>query len=100
MGYAMGDRDDELGIEDTSGLTDADWAEINKLKRAYNSGGDEELEKAMRELLQRDPVRAVRVWGAFFPNRVREALKDWMAKAGFTIEDFKELMRKAEPTKH
>jgi hypothetical protein len=29
---------EELGIEDTSSLTDADWAEINKLVRAYNSG--------------------------------------------------------------
>jgi hypothetical protein len=28
----MGENDDELGIQDTSGLSDADWAEINKLE--------------------------------------------------------------------
>jgi len=26
---------DEIGIEDISMLTDADWAEINQLSRAY-----------------------------------------------------------------
>ena len=28
---------EELGIEDTSFLTDADWAEINKLSRALKA---------------------------------------------------------------
>jgi hypothetical protein len=93
----MGDRDDELRIENTSGLTDADWAEINKLKRAYDSGGDEELMKAMEKLTQDDPVRAVRVWGAFFPHRMREALKDKMAEMGMTLEDLKEMIQKFEP---
>jgi hypothetical protein len=61
----MSDREDALGIEDTSGLTDADWAEINKLRRAYDTGGDKELVKAW-EIFAQDPVRAVRVLGAFF----------------------------------
>jgi hypothetical protein len=37
---------DDLSVADTSGLTDGDWAEINRLKRAYADGGD----KAFRRL--------------------------------------------------
>jgi hypothetical protein len=53
-------NDEELGLEDTVGLTDADWAAINKLRKAYKEGGQKSLERAMRELDQ-DPVRAIRV---------------------------------------
>ena len=31
---------DDLSVADASGLTDGDWAEINRLKRAYDEGGD------------------------------------------------------------
>jgi hypothetical protein len=97
----MSDQDDELGIEDTSRLTDTDWAEINKLKRAYDLGGEKELVKAL-ERLKQDPVRAVRVLGAFFPHKINEALKDAAADMGMTAEDWKEMLRKFErpPTKH
>jgi hypothetical protein len=98
---SMSDRDDELGIEDTSRLTDADWAEINKLKRAFDSGGDKELLQAL-ERLKQDPVRAVRVLGAFFPHKINEALKDAAADMGMTAEDWKEMLQKFESplTKH
>ena len=69
----MTNRDEELGIADTTGLTDADWAEINKLKRAYETGGQSALSKAFQEL-DKDPVRAIRVIGAFFPEMVRESV--------------------------
>ena len=42
-------------IKDTSGLTDADWAAINKLRRAYDSGGDEALKRAYKDLCKGDP---------------------------------------------
>lgn len=32
--------DEPLGIVDATGLTDADWAEINKLRRAYEKGAE------------------------------------------------------------
>ena len=35
---------------DRTGLTDVDWAEINKLKRAHDAGGDAALSKALDEL--------------------------------------------------
>ena len=83
-------RRGELGIENTSLLTDADWAEINNLSRAYKSGGDIALRKASRELAEH-PNRWVRVFNAFFPDRLREALKDEMARTGITEEDLLEL---------
>jgi hypothetical protein len=40
--------------------------------------------------------------GAFFPNEVRETLKDKMAEEGLTEEDVREMAKKLNPhsTKH
>jgi len=35
-------------IKDTSGLTDADWAQINKLRAAYESGGQKAIGRIRR----------------------------------------------------
>lgn len=90
---------EELGIDDASLLTDADWAEINKLSRAFKSGGEKALRKAYRELAER-PNRWICVFGAFFPDRLREILKDKMAEVGITDDDLIELDRKLQgPTR-
>ena len=86
---------EELGIEDTSLLTDAEWAEINKLTRAYKSGGEKALKKACFDLAEH-PRHWVRVFGAFFPDKIREALKDAMARAGINEDDLIELDRKLQ----
>jgi hypothetical protein len=86
---------EELGIVHTSFLTDADWAEINKLNRAFKSGGEAALRKAYRELAEH-PSRWVRVFGAFFPDKLREILKDKMAEVGLTDDDLIELDRKLQ----
>jgi hypothetical protein len=39
-----------------------------------------------------DPVRQIKVAGAFFPDLIREALKDEMAEQGITQDDLKELL--------
>ena len=70
-------------VVDTSGLTDADWALINKLRAAYETGGKKALKKALAELVKDDPVRFVVVIGAIFPGMIREALKDAVAEAVF-----------------
>ena len=88
--------DDDLGVADTSGLTDADWAEINRLKRAYNDGGDKALDRALREL-DDNPVLAIRVLGAFFPEMVGGMIKDAMAANGITEQDLREMIQKLEP---
>jgi hypothetical protein len=90
----MTERDD-LKIEDTSGLTDADWAEINKLRNAYKTGGKKALAAAWDQLAK-DPIRYAVVAGAFYPKMVREALRDQMAEAGITEEDLRDLIRKLE----
>jgi hypothetical protein len=79
-------------VVDPEGLTDADWAEINKLKRAYESGGTKALSKAMDELAS-DEIRYMTVMAAFYPDRVGEAIKDQMAEMGMTMEDLKELLK-------
>ena len=69
--------DEPFEVVDSSGLTDADWAEINKLKKAYETGGQKALSKAFDDL-NKDPIAYVRVIGAFYPNEVRESIKDAM----------------------
>ena len=84
---------------DTSRLTDADWADLNKLRRAYETGGDEAALAAPQELMK-DPVRCTRVIGAYFPEEIRKALKDALAEAGATVEDLRDLLRKSEGSRH
>jgi len=86
---------DPLEVADTSGLTDADWAEINKLKAAYKSGGKRALSKGLKELAI-DPVRMIRVIGALFPREVSEGIRDRLAAEGITRDDLLEMIRKAE----
>jgi len=88
-------RDDPFEIANSSGLTDADWAEINKLRQTYDRGGPAALSKAMEELGQ-DPIRYVHIMGAIFPDLVREVIKDEMSEVGMTEEDLRELVRKLE----
>jgi hypothetical protein len=91
----MTDRDD-LEIADASLLTDADWAEINKLRRAYEINGSEGLSKALKKLAN-DHIRYGIVMGAFFPDMIRNAIKDHMAEMGVTEDDLKEMARKLQP---
>ena len=95
----MGEHDDELGIQDTSGLSDADWAEINKLRDAYKTGGQKALEGAWRKLTD-DPIRTVRVYGAFFPEKLMNTIKDVMAAEGMTLEGLKDMIEKAKSAAH
>jgi hypothetical protein len=87
--------DDPFEVIDSSGLTDADWAEINKLQQAYKEGGKRALNKAMAALAK-DPIRFASVIGAFFPEMIREAIKDAVAEAGLTEEDLREMARRLE----
>ena len=55
---------------------------------------------ALQEVLKNDSVRCSRVISAFYPEKMREALKDAAAAAGVTIEDLRELLRKSEGSRH
>lgn len=86
-----------LEVTDPSRLTDDDWAEINKLRKAYQEGGKQALCKAYSEL-GKSPVRYVRVMSAFYPREVTESIRDAMAKRGLTVEDILEMIRiRADP---
>ena len=80
-------------LVDTEGLSDADWAEINKLLRAYDAGGNDAFWEAMNELSDKDPVRYIAVAGAFFPDVVRKIIKDEMAELGMTEQDVRDLFK-------
>jgi hypothetical protein len=84
----------KLHVVDSSGLTDADWAAVNLVKRAYEAGGIDafcdELERLDDEVLE------VAVAGAFFPALIRELLESKMAEHGLTFHDLREILRNAE----
>jgi len=92
-------NDDPLPVVDSVGLTDIDWAAINKVKLAYRKGGKKALSKALDELSS-DPVQTIRVLGAFFPIETCEEVRDKMAELGITREDLEELIRKHESPAH
>ena len=50
----MTENDDLL--EDPSRLKDHDWIEVNKLRRAYEDGGDDALVRAWWDLYRRTPT--------------------------------------------
>jgi hypothetical protein len=53
----MARNDEPLEVVDSSGLTDDDWAKINRLRDLYDSGGPKALSKALRELAEADPIK-------------------------------------------
>ena len=61
-----------LEVVNSSGLTDADWIGINKVRRAYERAG------------------------AFFPDAIREAIEDELAESGLALEDLREFVKKKE----
>lgn len=77
---------------DTSHFMDTDWAELNRLKRAYEDGGLKGFATAVRILAQNDPVQFVIIAAAVAPHKVREAAHDAMAEIGLTLEDLQEII--------
>ena len=90
----MNDPDD-LGIVDTSWLTDADWAVINGLRRIHETEGQKAIREALRAL---EPETYLRVAAAFFPDKVRKAIRDEMAENGITEQDLRAMAKKLHPS--
>ncbi len=88
----MSDGDDE---RDELALTDADWAELTKLRRIWETEGTKALAKAFNEM---NPARCLRIMAACFPEQVSSTMKDWMAKKGITEDDLKQMMRSGQNT--
>jgi len=83
---------DDLVVVDSSGLMDADRAEINKLRNVYKNGSRKAFAVALDQLAP-DPIRYAVVIGAFYPDMVREAIRDQMAELGLTDDDIRDLIR-------
>ena len=81
---------------DTSRFTDADWAALAKLRDAHARGGKKAVETAMKEIQRGDLVTYVRIIGAYFPDQLREVLRDAMFDRGLTAEDLRELIHKSD----
>jgi hypothetical protein len=82
-------------VVDSSSLTDLDWTTINSLQRSYERGGAKALSAALKKLAA-DPIRYVRVVGAFFPEMIREMIRDMLAAKGTTREDLEEIIQEHE----
>lgn len=65
-----------LKVQDPSGLSDADWAEISRLQRKYSLGGNKSFAEAFDELLISNRICAAAVLRALSPRDVRETIDD------------------------
>ena len=83
-------KETKLEVVDSSGLSDADWADINRLRQAFADGGSRAFWDAMDELGKIDLFRQVHIAGAFFRDTMREAIKDEMAAAGMSEDDLRD----------
>lgn len=87
--------DNPLEVADLSALSDADCADINRLRLAYTNGGEEALLVALDELAT-DPIRYVHLMRAIYPEMISEAIKDELAERGMDEKDLRDLIRKLE----
>jgi hypothetical protein len=81
---------------DTSRFTNADWAALEKLRDAHAVGGKEAVKAAMREIERTDLVAYIRIIGAYFPDHLREVLRDAMFERGMTAEELRELIQQGD----
>ena len=82
-------------IVDTAKLSESDWAEIRKLEQAWEIGGSKGLSTALDRLAQ-DQVIYLRIMVVYFPELIREAIRDEMAARGMTDEDVRDLINKLQ----
>jgi hypothetical protein len=82
--------------EDPSWLTDLDWLEVNKLRRAYEDGGEKALNKALRDLFEKDMPQFVRISFAYGAEDLEGRIKDAIEDAGYTFQEFIELAKKKQ----
>jgi hypothetical protein len=70
----MARKHEPLEVVDSSGLTDDDWAKINRLRHLHESGGFKAVSKAFDELAEADPIIFAHIMSAFFVDMVRETI--------------------------
>jgi hypothetical protein len=81
--------------EDSSILTDADWATLNELSRMYGRR-PKELKRAFVKLAVENPECYSRLLAAFYPTKTREAVLDAAAALGLDDDDIRQIIRDIE----
>ena len=98
------DESDQIlsAVVKTEHLSDADWAELNRLNKIFVNQGIEAFSKALRDLASAEPARYLAISAAFMPQEVENSVRDYMAANGITAEELLEIIEKAEGknTKH
>ena len=79
---------------DPSWLRDLDWVELNKLQRAYKDGGEDALEAACRDLMNKDMHQFARIACAYMPDQMPQRIKEALEDDGYTIQEFIELAKR------
>jgi hypothetical protein len=83
-------------VVDSSGLLDADWAEINRFRETLLNSGPDALAIAFDELSERDVSQSARILMALFPSVIREITRDVLANNGITEQDLHDAIRNLE----
>ena len=93
-------RQATLEVVDTTGLTDAHWDSIDRVKHAYEARGMDGFWNTLEMLGDGDLVFQITIASAFFPAQIREALKDVMIEYHLTTEDLREILEKEKVSHH
>jgi hypothetical protein len=81
---------------DPSWLRDLDWVELNKLQRAYKDGGEDALEAACRDLMNKDMHQFARIACAYMPDQIPQRIKEALEDDGYTLQELIELAKKRQ----
>jgi hypothetical protein len=80
---------------DPSWLRAYDWLELNKLQSAYKDGGDDALQEACRNLMDKDLMQFARITCAYMPDQTPQHIKDALEDDGYTFQQLIELAEKS-----
>jgi hypothetical protein len=96
MGEGGGSMTDFEEPKDPSWLRDLDWIQLNRLQCTHNDGGDDALERACRDLMDKDALQFARIVCAYMPDEMPQRIKDALEDDGYTFEELIELAKKRE----
>jgi hypothetical protein len=69
----MARKHEPLEVVDSSGLTDDDWAKINRLRHLTRAGGPRRYQRRSTSLREADSIKFVHIMSAFFPATMLRA---------------------------
>jgi hypothetical protein len=87
-------QSEPIEVEDSSLLSDADWAAINALRRIAEQGGKRAFLKACEKLAVDEPIRYATILAAMHPNKFHAKALDAMAELGVTLDDLSAMTQK------